>query len=168
MAELFRGAGGGTVRRGGEMRPGRVLHKLVLDETGGSYRVLIPAHGHYALFTQPSLAEYHGSLSFGGQPVPPAHAHDHGGHAADHQHDESVTSIGIEESRPLDPKKLNGWLSELLQTKGQDIFRMKGILNLRGSDERFVFQGVHMLFEGKADRPWAADETRRTIPLMMP
>ena len=144
------------------MRPGRVLHKLVLDETGGSYRVLIPAHGHYALFTQPSLAEYHGSLSFGGQPVPPAHAHDHCGHAADHQHDESVTSIGIEESRPLDPKKLNGWLSELLQTKGQDIFRMKGILNLRGSDERFVFQGVHMLFEGKADRPWAADETRRS------
>jgi G3E family GTPase len=39
---------------------------------------------------------------------------------------------------------------------------MKGILNFKGMDRRFVFQGVHMLFDGKADRSWAAAEMRRS------
>ena len=38
---------------------------------------------------------------------------------------------------------------------------MKGILNIAGEDERFVFQGVHMLFDGQPDRPWGEDEERR-------
>jgi G3E family GTPase len=38
---------------------------------------------------------------------------------------------------------------------------MKGILTIAGEDLRFVFQGVHMLFDGKADRPWRPDETRK-------
>ena len=37
---------------------------------------------------------------------------------------------------------------------------MKGVLNLNGSSRRFVFQGVHMLFDGQPDRPWGADEKR--------
>ncbi|MGB7441214.1 MAG: GTP-binding protein, partial [Coleofasciculaceae cyanobacterium] len=76
-----------------------------------------------------------------------------------HEHDESVYSFAIVESGELDGQKLNNWLSQLLQTKGPDIFRMKGILNIAGEDERFVFQGVHMLFDGKADRPWKDGET---------
>ena len=43
---------------------------------------------------------------------------------------------------------------------GTDIFRMKGILDVKGRDERFVFQGVHMLFDGRPDRPWRATEPR--------
>ena len=50
--------------------------------------------------------------------------------------------------------ELNGWLSKLLSEKGVDIFRMKGFLSLSGESDRFVFQGVHMLFDGKPDRPW--------------
>ena len=38
---------------------------------------------------------------------------------------------------------------------------MKGILNIQGQDQRFVFQGVHMLFDGKPDREWRADEQRK-------
>jgi G3E family GTPase len=52
-------------------------------------------------------------------------------------------------------------MSKLLQTQGPDIFRMKGILNLAGEDHRFVFQGVHMLFEGTRDRLWKPEETRK-------
>lgn len=78
-----------------------------------------------------------------------------------HEHDESVYSFAIVESGELDGQKLNNWLSQLLQTQGPDIFRMKGILNIAGEDERFVFQGVHMLFDGKADRPWKDGETRK-------
>ncbi|NER45471.1 MAG: GTP-binding protein [Symploca sp. SIO1A3] len=78
-----------------------------------------------------------------------------------HQHDETVKSFAIVESGELDEQKLNDWLSNLLQTKGVDIFRMKGILNVAGESNRFVFQGVHMLFDGKPDRPWKEGETRK-------
>lgn len=78
-----------------------------------------------------------------------------------HEHDESVYSLAFVEEGALDKEKLNTWMSGLLQTKGPDIFRMKGILNIAGLAERFVFQGVHMIFEGKAERPWRADETRK-------
>jgi G3E family GTPase len=78
-----------------------------------------------------------------------------------HEHDETVTSIALVESGAIDSEKLQAWISRLLQTQGPDIFRMKGILNLAGSDQRFVFQGVHMIFDGRPDRPWKSDETRK-------
>jgi G3E family GTPase len=78
-----------------------------------------------------------------------------------HQHDETVGSVAIVESGAISEKRLNDWLGVLLRTKGADIFRMKGILNVKGDNNRFVFQGVHMLFDGNRDRPWKADETRK-------
>ncbi|MEB3180798.1 MAG: GTP-binding protein [Nostocaceae cyanobacterium] len=81
-------------------------------------------------------------------------------HHHHHEHDESVYSIALVEQGALDGEKLNNWLGELLQTQGSDIFRMKGILNIAGEEQRYVFQGVHMMFEGTADRPWKSEETR--------
>ena len=78
-----------------------------------------------------------------------------------HEHDETVGSVALVEPGELDGEKLNDWLSELLRDHGPDIFRMKGILNMAGEDNRFVFQGVHMLFDGRPDRPWRADESRK-------
>lgn len=77
--------------------------------------------------------------------------------APDHEHDDEITSVGIEVDGALDSERLNAWLSELLQEKGQDIFRSKGVLAVEGMDERYVFQGVHMLFTGQADRPWGTE-----------
>ena len=73
---------------------------------------------------------------------------------AQHEHDDEVGSISIERDGDVDDKKLNAWLSKLLQEKGIDIFRMKGFLSIEGDSRRFVFQGVHMLFDGQPDRPW--------------
>ncbi|OFI36502.1 cobalamin biosynthesis protein CobW [Arthrobacter sp. SW1] len=78
----------------------------------------------------------------------------------DHQHDLSVTSVGIELPGEVDGDRLDAWLSVLLREKGTDIFRSKGILNLAGSSRRYVFQGVHMLFDGSDGRPWEQDEER--------
>lgn len=78
-----------------------------------------------------------------------------------HKHDESVFSFAIVEPGEVDLKKLNKWLTELLQTQGPNIFRMKGILNVAGESNRFVFQGVHMIFDGKPDRPWKPEESRK-------
>jgi G3E family GTPase len=82
---------------------------------------------------------------------------------ADHEHDETVTSVALEADGELDGEKVNRWLGELLGTKGQDIFRMKGILALAGAEERFVFQGVHMLFDGRPDRPWDGERRRSQL-----
>ena len=63
----------------------------------------------------------------------------------EHEHDLSVTSVGITLPGAFCLSKLNLWLTTLLQTRGTDIFRSKGVLNISGSDSRHVFQGVHML-----------------------
>jgi G3E family GTPase len=96
------------------------------------------------------------------------HDHEHGGedhhdHEHDHHHDEDVTSVGISSPGDLDEKKLSDWLGTLLRTKGQDIFRMKGVLAVKGREMRFVFQGVHMLMDGRPDRPWGAEPRRNTL-----
>jgi G3E family GTPase len=82
--------------------------------------------------------------------------------APGHTHDATVSSVGIVEERPVDPRKLNQWISAILREKGVDIFRMKGILHLKGLEQRFIFQGVHMLFDGKKDRLWKDGESRRS------
>jgi G3E family GTPase len=69
--------------------------------------------------------------------------------------------VALVESGALDMQKLNDWISDLLQTQGTDIFRMKGIVNIAGEDNRFVFQGVHMLFDGTRDRAWKPNEIRK-------
>jgi G3E family GTPase len=82
--------------------------------------------------------------------------HDHHDHE-DHHHDEDITSVGIVSPGDVDEKKLGAWLGELLRTEGQNIFRMKGILAVKGRNERYVFQGVHMLMDGRPDRPWGSE-----------
>ena len=79
---------------------------------------------------------------------------------AQHEHDDTVGSIAIEIDGDCDPARLNAWLSKLLSESGVDIFRMKGFISVAGESQRFVFQGVHMLFDGQPDREWG-DETRR-------
>jgi G3E family GTPase len=78
-------------------------------------------------------------------------------HHHHHEHDREVMSVGITTPGDLDVKKFNRWISELLMTRGPDIYRMKGVLSIRGDTRRFVFQGVHMLFDGRSDRPWGPD-----------
>ncbi|MFN9668159.1 MAG: CobW family GTP-binding protein [Pseudanabaena sp.] len=87
--------------------------------------------------------------------------HDHEHHDHHHIHDEEVGSVSILESGAVNPYKFQSWISELLRTQGQDIFRSKGIINLAGSDDRLVFQGVHMQFDATRDRPWNNNELRK-------
>jgi hypothetical protein len=52
----------------------------------------------------------------------------------------------------------------LLCTQGTDIFRMKGVLSISHSKHKFVYQGVHMIFNGEfADEEvWGSDEVRES------
>ncbi|HYZ56779.1 MAG TPA: GTP-binding protein [Streptosporangiaceae bacterium] len=79
---------------------------------------------------------------------------------SEHQHDQTVSSVGISLPGEIDVERLNNWLGELLASKGADIFRSKGVLALAGSDRQYVFQGVHMLFDGGNGRAWRDSERR--------
>ena len=65
-----------------------------------------------------------------------------------HEHDSEVNSVSFEVSKPIDAEKFNAWISQLLQTKGQDLLRTKGILHYAGDNRRFAFQAVHMIADG--------------------
>ena len=40
---------------------------------------------------------------------------------------------------------------------------MKGVLSFADSGNRYVFQGVHMLFDGQEDRPWKEGERSNSL-----
>ena len=78
-----------------------------------------------------------------------------------HVHDESVGSVALVAAGAMDLNKIQAWLGELLPTQGQNIFRLKGILNIHDRDRRFVLQGVHMIMDAQLDRVWRVDEERK-------
>ena len=86
------------------------------------------------------------------------HARSHGG--LKHYHDEEMQSIALQTDKPLDPEKFFPWVQDLVQKEGPNILRCKGILAFKDDDERFVFQGVHMILDGDHQRPWKAGEKR--------
>ena len=77
--------------------------------------------------------------------------HDHHDHDIKHRntkklrHDSGVGSVGLQVEGELDIVELNQWLGTFLSTRGDDIYRSKGILCIEGTDDKFVFQGVHMM-----------------------
>ena len=89
------------------------------------------------------------------------HHHDHG-HGLKHYHDEDMQSLSLRSEKPLDPTKFMPWLQNLVATEGQKILRSKGILAFTGDDDRYVFQGVHMMLEGDHQRKWKDGEKRES------
>ncbi|MBW4639253.1 MAG: GTP-binding protein [Gloeocapsa sp. UFS-A4-WI-NPMV-4B04] len=78
-----------------------------------------------------------------------------------HEHDDTVSSISIVENGTVNSNKFTTWLNQIIQVQGHNIFRMKGILNVDDEERRFVYQGVHMLIDGRPGRPWKPDEIRK-------
>jgi len=89
------------------------------------------------------------------------HDHDHG-QGLKHYHDEEMQSLSLKSEKPLDPTMFMPWLQNLVQAEGQKILRSKGILAFAGDDDRYVFQGVHMMLEGDHQRKWNEGEKRES------
>jgi G3E family GTPase len=81
-------------------------------------------------------------------------------HDDNHSHTKDIETVAITTAGDLDGLKVSQWFRELIAEFGDRIMRMKGILNLRKDPDQFVFQGVHMLFEGRPGRAWAQAEDR--------
>ncbi|MFI4866912.1 MAG: CobW family GTP-binding protein [Steroidobacterales bacterium] len=137
----------------GALLGSRQRHRLQLQR-GAQFLIEVGAAGCWTLFTE------HAPVEFGLQlyRATPLQQREFGSH----HHDLAVGSIGLSDVRALDPNKVNDWLSYLLQSRGPDILRMKGVLNLKGENRRYVFHGVHMVFDGQLERPWGADAARRS------
>jgi G3E family GTPase len=95
------------------------------------------------------------------------HYHDEHEHHHHHHHDHShgvhndaVTSVALTMDGEVDIDLVNDWLGALLEDNWQNIYRMKGVLAIEGCDERYVFQGVHSLFEGTPEQNWGENEKR--------
>ena len=82
----------------------------------------------------------------------------HSGH--DHHHEDEVRSLSITADRPVDPDRFQKWMGALLQIKGGDIFRSKGILAIDGAPRRYVYQGVHMMMDSDWGTPWKDGDKR--------
>jgi G3E family GTPase len=136
------------------------LYAPVVGADGADIQLAIPSAAHYALFTRHHPDEFGAVLQVNDTAVEPVEAREF---ASEHEHDASIASVGIRFEGNLDPARLNEWLMNLLMNQGPDIFRMKGVFSIAGSDERFVFQGVHMTFDGRADRPWGEEPRVNTV-----
>ena len=142
------------VATGHEVPPGRLCR--LQWEAGGEFALTLPEAGHWVLFSEHAPAEF----SFHVHGFAPLAEREYGSH----HHESDIGSIGIVEPRELDPARVNDWLSYLLQSQGADILRMKGILAFKGEARRYVFHGVHMIFDGKLERPWGNEaRTNRLV-----
>ncbi len=81
------------------------------------------------------------------------------GHAH-HGHDHAIDCVSLRLDRPLERTRLLAWLQQLVIERGADLLRAKGIVDLAGSDRRFVFQGVHMMMDTDLAQPWQPGEAR--------
>jgi G3E family GTPase len=89
----------------------------------------------------------------------PSHQHDHGHH---HHVDDDVKSFVFKSTRPFDPAKLEDFLGAIVQIYGPRMLRYKGVLSMKGTDRKVIFQGVHQLMGSDLGPAWAAGETRES------
>ncbi|MDO9454414.1 MAG: GTP-binding protein [Stagnimonas sp.] len=146
---------------GSTIEPSMTPWRLDLHGAHAHFPVRIAAPGHYVLLSEHAPEEFHLTLkSADGKTLRPVLAKyfEEG-----HSHDEAVTSVGIRCEGQVDSSLFSGWISAVLSTQGNDIFRSKGILNVAGRDKRYVFQGVHMVMDGRDDAPWGDAPRNNTL-----
>merc|ERR1712070_456030 len=81
----------------------------------------------------------------------------------EHEHDDTVSSLSIKVEGELDFQLVQPWVKKILTTKAQDIYRMKGVLAIADANEKFVYQAVHMIFNGHfEDECWKEGEKRES------
>jgi len=87
----------------------------------------------------------------------PSHQHGHGHH---HHHDDDVKSFVFRSERAFDPAKLEDFLGAIINIYGPRMLRYKGVLHMKGTDRKVIFQGVHQLMGSDLGPEWAEGEQR--------
>jgi G3E family GTPase len=138
-----------TCRPGGCIASGPGSVRL---QVPGSFSLQIAGAGTYWLFTQHRPEEVGLAVrdSHGTELSPVVHRSFDPGHS----HDEQVRSLSVTAERPVSAARFHAWWSQVLQTQGPRLYRMKGFLEFHGSPHRIVIQGVHMMMDTQDLGPW--------------
>lgn len=93
------------------------------------------------------------------------HGHDHGpgehcDHPHHHAHDDDVKSFVFRSQRAFNPAKLEDFLGAMVQVYGPKMLRYKGVLHMKGSDRKVIFQGVHQLMGSDLGPKWTPGEQK--------
>ena len=102
-----------------------------------------------------------------------AHDHEHGEHCSHpsheqdslghhHHHDDDVKSFVYRSKRAFDPAKLEDFLGSVVNIYGPRMLRYKGVLNMKGTSRKVIFQGVHQLMGSDLGPEWAMGEQRES------
>jgi len=85
-------------------------------------------------------------------------SHQHAGHH--HHHEDDVKSFVFKSERAFDPAKLEDFLDAIVNIYGPRMLRYKGVLFMKGTDRKVIFQGVHQLMGSDLGPAWAEGEPR--------
>jgi G3E family GTPase len=91
------------------------------------------------------------------------HDHEHGEHCDHphhHAHDDDVKSFVFRSKRAFDPMKLEDFLGAIVNIYGPRMLRYKGVLHMKGTERKVIFQGVHQLMGSDLGPQWAEGEER--------
>ena len=87
----------------------------------------------------------------------PSHQNGGGHH---HHHDDDVKSFVFKSDRPFDPARLEDFLGAIVNIYGPRMLRYKGVLYMKGTDRKVIFQGVHQLMGSDLGPAWGDGEKR--------
>ena len=93
------------------------------------------------------------------------HGHEHGEHCAHlhhHHYDDDVKSFVFRADRPFDPAKLEDFIGAIVNIYGPRMLRYKGVLAMKGTERKVIFQGVHQLMGSDLGPEWGKNESRQS------
>ncbi|SFQ23667.1 GTP-binding protein [Variovorax sp. 770b2] len=89
-------------------------------------------------------------------------SHKHEGHGHHHHIDDDVKSFVYKADRAFDPAKLEDFLGAIVNIYGPRMLRYKGVLHMKGTERKVIFQGVHQLMGSDLGPEWGKDENRQS------
>ena len=93
------------------------------------------------------------------------HDHEHGEHCDHphhHHHDDDVKSFVFRADKPFNPAKLEDFLGAIVQVYGPKMLRYKGVLHMKGTDKKVIFQGVHQMMGSDLGPKWMPGEKKQS------
>jgi G3E family GTPase len=93
------------------------------------------------------------------------HDHEHGEHCDHphhHHHDDDVKSFVFRSEKPFNPAKLEDFLGAIVQVYGPKMLRYKGVLHMKGTDKKVIFQGVHQMMGSDLGPRWMPGEKKQS------
>jgi G3E family GTPase len=95
------------------------------------------------------------------------HGHDHSHHGHDHHHHDhhdGIHAFCLYRDTAMPWESWVGFLQSLIDARGQDMLRIKGILNVNGLDQPVAVHGVQHVFHPPAIlEEWPSDDRRSRL-----